>query len=342
MPIDKNKLIRYKVLDQCLCDLSRTYCVGDLLQVVNAELERLDQPAVSRRTIQNDLQTLKYSPFNVEFDEEMYAAHVYRYADTSFHLSLVHLLPADMDTLRRSIDILHRYLLEADEQTPQYLWLLIMLQLIAGGNELQAVEQYVSFEHNSVFAGNAHFAMLLECVINHRPIVVRYQPYGREVMELHLHPYHLKQFNNRWFLFAKEEKIGVANLALDRIHSIRPWQCEFEPSDVDFTAYFDNMIGVSHSDDMAVETIVLRVANKRYPYVETKPFSDRQHIVSHDNESHTITFPMQVNNELVAELLSFGADIEVLQPQHLRERMRAIAEQCAIQYSSAQKPCTQM
>lgn len=28
---------------------------------------------------------------------------------------------------------------------------------------------------------------------------------------------------------------------------------------------------------------------------------------------------MRVNNELVAETLSFGADIEVLQPQHRRQ-----------------------
>jgi predicted DNA-binding transcriptional regulator YafY len=35
---------------------------------------------------------------------------------------------------------------------------------------------------------------------------------------------------------------------------------------------------------------------------------------------------MRVNRELVAELLSFGADIEVLQPQHLRQQIAESAE----------------
>ena len=38
---------------------------------------------------------------------------------------------------------------------------------------------------------------------------------------------------------------------------------------------------------------------------------------------------MRVNRELVAELLSFGADIEVLQPQHLRQQ---IAESVAMMH----------
>ena len=38
---------------------------------------------------------------------------------------------------------------------------------------------------------------------------------------------------------------------------------------------------------------------------------------------------MRVNRELVAELLSFGADIKVLQPQHLRQQ---IAESVAMMH----------
>jgi predicted DNA-binding transcriptional regulator YafY len=43
---------------------------------------------------------------------------------------------------------------------------------------------------------------------------------------------------------------------------------------------------------------------------------------------------MRVNNELVAEILSFGADIEVLQPQHLRQRIAETVAQMQTQYAS--------
>lgn len=342
MPIDKNKMLRYTVLDRCLRDLSRCYRTSDLLKAVNDELRKHDFKPVALRTIQLDLQTLQCEPHNAEYDFEMLASHCYRYADTSFHLPLTSLLPAERDALERTISVLQTYAEQTDEQSPQYQWLLIMLQTISGGDELPQVEQYVSFEHNKVFAGNAHFSKLLECILNHRPIVVRYQPYGREVSELKLHPYHLKQYNSRWFLFAKEQgQRGIINLALDRIHSIRLWKHDFEPTDIDFTTYFDNMIGVSRSNDMPIQQIMLRIANSRYPYVETKPFSERQRIVRHDDKYHTITFSMHINDELVAELLSFGADIEVIQPLHLRDKIHDILKQAVDQYSPAQKPCTQ-
>lgn len=85
------------------------------------------------------------------------------------------------------------------------------------------------------------------------------------------------------------------------------------------------MTGVSRNSDMAVEQIILRVSNQRYPYVETKPFSEKQRIADYNDQTHTIAFPMRVNRELVAELLSFGADIEVLQPQYLRLQIAEIA-----------------
>jgi predicted DNA-binding transcriptional regulator YafY len=94
------------------------------------------------------------------------------------------------------------------------------------------------------------------------------------------------------------------------------------------------MMGVSRNSDMAIEQIVLRVSNQRYPYVETKPFSEKQRIIKHDEQTHTIAFPMRVNNELVAEILSFGADIEVLQPQHLRQRIAETVAQMQTQYAS--------
>ena len=162
--------------------------------------------------------------------------------------------------------------------------------------------------------------------------MVRYKPYFQpEPEELKIHPYYLKQFNSRWFLFAAAEgRDGIINLALDRILGIRLWRHAYREAEVDFKAYFDDMIGVSRNSDMPIEQITLRVTNQRYPYVETKPFSEKQRIIKHDEQTHTITFPMRVNRELVAELLSFGADIEVLQPRHLRQQ---IAESTELMYT---------
>lgn len=329
MPVDRNKMLRYQVLNRCFQDTSRHYHIGDLVDSCNRELRHYDLREVSKRTVQLDLQTLQAEPYNVEFNPVLKEQNIYRYADTSYNLELLKLTAPDRDALTRTIEVLRERYSDPDEQNPQWQWMLTTLQAIADNRPLESADPYVSFENNEAFAGNAHFATLLESIINRHPVIVRYKPYFQpDPEDWKTHPYHLKQFNSRWFLFAAVEgREGIQNLALDRIHSIRQWRHAYRPPEVDFSTFFDDMTGVSRNNDMAVEQIILRVSNQRYPYVETKPFSENQRIADYDDQTHTIAFPMRVNRELVAELLSFGADIEVLQPQHLRQQIAEIATQ---------------
>ena len=336
MPIDRNKMLRYQVLNRCFQDTSRRYRTKDLLECCNREMQKYDLNTISTRTIQQDLQDLQAEPYNVQFDPELKKQYYYRYCDTSYNLELLQLTAPDHDALTRTIDLLRERYSDADEQNPQWQWMLTTLQAIADGRPLDTAQPYVSFENNNAFAGNAHFATLLESIINRHPVIVRYKPYQQpEPTQLKIHPYFLKQFNSRWFLFAAADETGdLLNLALDRILTIRQWRHAYREAEVDFHTWFDDMMGVSRNSDMTIEQIILRVSNQRYPYVETKPFSEKQRILKNDKQTHTIAFPMRVNNELVAEILSFGADIEVLQPQHLRQRITETVAQMQTQYAS--------
>ncbi len=82
MPLDRNKILRYQVLDRCFRNTSRLYKVIDLLDCCNQEMRRYDYRHVSLRTIQNDIQLLAKDPYNVVFDEKLYKRHYYRYSDT--------------------------------------------------------------------------------------------------------------------------------------------------------------------------------------------------------------------------------------------------------------------
>ena len=65
MPLDRNKLLRYQVLNTCFQDTSRQYRSGDLVDCCNRELQRYDLKEVSKRTVQLDVQTLQAEPYNV-------------------------------------------------------------------------------------------------------------------------------------------------------------------------------------------------------------------------------------------------------------------------------------
>ena len=151
----------------------------------------------------------------------------------------------------------------------------------------------------------------------------------------------MKQYNGRWYLIAQAEGVEQLHVyPIDRIKKVELWKKSFKPPVIDLKEHFENTSGVSVSAD-PVERIVLKINNSRYPYVETKPFSEEQKIVSHDAENHVIVFPMRINKELVSTLLSFGDDLEVLEPQCLRGKMAEKIKAMNEKYASAQKDCTE-
>ena len=339
MPLDRNKIVRYQVLDRCFRDTSRLYRVADLLECCNRELQRYDFRTVAKRTIQNDIQMLCMEPYNVEFDETLKESNCYRYADTTQSLKVLKLIDPNRDALLQTIDSLRDIYNDPDNQNPQWQWMLLTLQALADNRPINANEEYVSFENNAAYSGNIHFAPLLESIINQHPVTIRYKPYQRHAAsEWNIYPYFLKQYNSRWFLFARiDGKEELTNFALDRIYEIKLWSHPFVPSGIDFTSYFDDAIGPTVNDNMVVETVTVKIAASRYPYVETKPFSEKQRILKHDDKTYTISFPVKVNNEFIAKLLSFGSDLAVIHPEHLRQRVAETVEQMHNQYKAAKE-----
>jgi predicted DNA-binding transcriptional regulator YafY len=63
---------------------------------------------------------------------------------------------------------------------------------------------------------------------------------------------------------------------------------------------------------------LIRISNNRFNYIKTKPLHLSQHVISEDNGHTTISINVKINKELIALILSFGSDIEVLSPASLR------------------------
>lgn len=90
---------------------------------------------------------------------------------------------------------------------------------------------------------------------------------------------------------------------------------------------FSDVVGVSISD-VPVEDVVLKVSNKAYGYIVTKPLHESQSAVSTPMEDGywQVTLKVQNNYELRSLLRSFGEQIEVIAPASLRQMMKESAE----------------
>ena len=59
-----------------------------------------------------------------------------------------------------------------------------------------------------------------------------------------IHPYFLKQYNNRWFVFGKNDLNGyILNLALDRMIHVSENRKKLIPNtEINFDEYFESLI----------------------------------------------------------------------------------------------------
>lgn len=80
MPVDKQVLLRYKVLNRCFRNRFREFTIDNLVDACNEALRKADKQDVSKRTIQNDINTLE-ADYGIMLDEKLKRGRqrLYRY-----------------------------------------------------------------------------------------------------------------------------------------------------------------------------------------------------------------------------------------------------------------------
>lgn len=180
-------------------------------------------------------------------------------------------------------------------------------------------KEVIGLELNIDLKGIEYLSQLYDAIINEQVLEVKYQDFkSGEPFTLTFHPYYLKQYNNRWFVFGLNEELEIPtwNLALDRIESIEIIRKEYLQTDIDWNDYFYDIIGVTRYQDKEPETVILEFTKDMAPYVETKPLHPSQKSEWVDDRLR-VTIEVIPNYELESLILSFGGKVKVKRPQNL-------------------------
>lgn len=333
MPVDKQVLLRYQVLNDCFRNPYREYDIDALVDACSdAMREKLDMPAgVSKRTVQEDIKNLQLPPYSIRLDEDFYRGkkRLYRYTDTNYSLQLYRMDDSERHKIQDAI-----YVLKQFEGEPLYDWVRTFLMQIEGGLFDENTSPLVSFQSNPDLKGLNLFGQLLQAILNKRVLKIKYAPFGKDSYEERIYPYHLKQFNDRWYLIA--QAVGydtLAHYALDRIESFEEISMHYKEADVDFEEYFDDVIGVTVPERLEPLDVVLRISNNRFNYIKTKPLHLSQRVISEEEGYTTISINVKINKELIALILSFGPDVEVIAPANLRAEIKKNISALCYKYS---------
>lgn len=316
------------VLDRCFSDQRHKYSIDDLLDKVNEFRYDVSGPdsTIKERTLRKYISRIRNMlPSNVYLESRPYDGKkcYYRYSDPDFSIYNNEMSIDEIDTLRAAIEMLQPF-----RNSKANAWLEEVISKLEYRFGLKAnTENVVNFGQNDDFAGLKNLSAIIDHTTNHQPLNIYYQPYGKEEELYLMHPYYIKEYNNRWFLFGfVPDKSWIMNMALDRIVSFSVANVPFIPNkDIDFSTYFDDVVGVTVPKNVVAQEIVLRFYGNRLNYVLSKPIHKSQKQV--EGKEDEIVIRVKPNKELCQQIFSFLPDVEVVSPEWFRKEIsKKIAE----------------
>lgn len=334
MPTNKHALIRYQALDRCFRARGKQHFWEDLLEAVNEALYEYTgkDKGISRRQLFEDIKYMESDQgWAIPLEKHKYGRRVwYRYEDTDFSINKRPLNEDEAEQLKEALMTLSRF-----KGMPQFEWVdELVARLEAGFGLRQGAERIIEFDENPYLKGSEHITTLFQAILGKQVLEVSYQGFKQaKPAKLRFHPYYLKQYNNRWFVFGLNEEFeSLTNMALDRIQHVVVVKGKYEPNeDTDFAEFFEDVVGVT-VPDTEVQQVDIRVSMGLWPYIASKPLHGSQKVVRKAKDAVIIRLMLKLNYELQSVLLSYGEELEVLAPAELRATLRGRAKALAKHY----------
>jgi predicted DNA-binding transcriptional regulator YafY len=336
MAINKSALVRYKILDNCFRNPGKRYFLNDLIAECESVLLEIDPESkgISRRQIFEDISFMESKEgWGIVLSRLRDGKKVfYRYADISFSINNMPLNEVEINQLKAAVDILSQF-----KGMPQFEWINELVPKLKQGfssNESSSI--IMDFDSNQYLRGVEHLGNLYNAIFYKKILSVSYQPFESESpFEIVIHPYFLKQYNNRWFLFGYNEENEKYdwNLAIDRIVEIKENKGKYnENIEIDWQEYFEDIIGVTKPTDAVIENVVLHFAGRTGRYMESKPIHGSQKSKWLNENLLEVKLELMINYELERLILSYADSVHVIQPLSLAKAVKVRLKEAYTSY----------
>lgn len=172
---------------------------------------------------------------------------------------------------------------------------------------------------------------IISAMRDFRVISLCYQSFRHpEPFCFNVRPYCVKYFKQRWYLLGDSD-LGLRIYSLDRFVDMEELEEHFEiPKGFDAEEYFGNYFGVIIGEEP--EDVKIRVVPDQVKYFRTLPLHGSQRETVQEDGSSVFSYHIAPTFDFVQEILSHGADVEVLEPAELRESIADIIAGMASRY----------
>jgi predicted DNA-binding transcriptional regulator YafY len=327
----KEALIRYRIIDECLRN-RKLVTINELIDAC-----RDNDIIVSERTIREDIRNMKYD-LGLGYDApiENIRPKKYRYSDPDYSINKLPLSDDEVDALGFAARLLQQF-----GNTSPFNQITGSVQKIFNHlkirNSLDEKEfdTLIDFEKAPETKGLQFLELLLGALRKKQVVKIEYRHFGSErKRERIVHPYLLKEYHNRWYLYGLAEDVNETRLfGLDRIENVkRHYGIAYKTPTEHPKDHFKNLIGVTKFPDTEPEQILLKFNNWRTPYLLTQPLHKSQEVVEQTNSHTVFSYYIHQSPELLTRILGWAGDVEVLSPQSLREKVKKAIKEMSEMY----------
>ncbi|HEY4327484.1 MAG TPA: WYL domain-containing protein [Mucilaginibacter sp.] len=325
MPVNRNALIRYRTIDNCLQNRYKKWTLDDLIDACADALYEYQgiNTGVSRRTIQADIEMMRSNKLGYEAPIEVVDKKYYTYADKNYSITNIPLNNQDMAVLGEVSDLLKQFkgfnhFADLNEMVSK-----LEDKIYTHKTHSQPV---IDFEKNDNLKGLEYIEAIRKAIVAKKTICITYQSFkAREANSFCFSAYLLKEYRNRWFVLgiSHQRNKPLLNLALDRIQSVTEHEDDYiKNTTVDFSTYYSDVIGVTKSPNQRDCEVVFWIDDANAPYVITKPLHHTQKLLSGEADGKIFSIRVIINFELERELLGFGSKLRVLGPRFLVKQIK--------------------
>ncbi len=326
MPHIKNALIRYRIIDRCLRNKYRPFPTKkDLREACEDSLfGSVDGENICDSTIEKDMFAMK-----MEHDAPIrYSKRHggYYYEDPDFSINDIPLTNDDLNAIQFAAKTLMQFRdVDLFKQFGNAIDKIFDRVAIAKDQGDEDLSHLVQFETSTSNGGNEYLPVLFEAIRNSRFANFDYASYvsGKSKSRSVL-PLLLKEYRNRWYVITFDEvKQDIITYALDRIKNlIIEDRIGQKPEHFDPFSYFRYAVGIS-CNNSDPERVVFKADNVAAKYIMSQPFHPTQKILKEGKNRSTFELTVLISEELIRSFLSYGGEIEVLEPLSLRNVMVA-------------------
>jgi len=344
MPINKHSFARYQVIDACIRNRQRSY--PDIVFLKERCSERLDQ-RISRSTIEKDLKAMKdesepgyYAP--IRYDRQKRG---YYYEDPAYSIANIQVKEEDIDAIEFAARILRQYrgfhMVKRYAEAIDRILDVVDVRRILSTEEF---EEFVQFENPPYLEGSCYIEPIIRAIKEKKAIRIEhlsfrtFKPQSPAVNSIImestskatsriLHPYLLKEYNNRWYVIGWDEnEKDIRTFGLDRIKAIEPLNIPYRKSDFNPKEYFKNTIGIIAPQSKPPK-IKIECTKQQAQYLLTQPIHSSQAVLKETKDKVIFTFEVHPTYEFVSVLLGLREKVKVLSPAWVRQGMKELLGQ---------------